>query len=162
MKLILAADRNWAIGNEGDLLCYIPGDLKYFKKVTADKVVVMGRATLESLPNKKPLPNRINYVLTRDENYKVEGAFVVHSYEELKKELEQYEEEDIFIIGGAKVYSDCLPMCDTCYITKIFDEFPADRHFVNLDKNDEFEQVWESDIGEENGIKYQFTEYRRK
>lgn len=162
MKLILAADQNWAIGKDGDLLCHIPGDLRYFREKTKDKVVVMGRATLESLPGAKPLPNRINYVLTTNPEYRVEGAKVVHSYEELAKELEKYQDDEVFIIGGAKVYKECLPMCDTCYITRIFEEFPADRHFVDLDEVNDFKVVWESDVKEENGIKYKFVEYKRK
>ena len=63
MKLILAADRNWAIGKDGDLLCHLPGDLKYFKEKTVGKTVIMGRGTLESLPGKKPLPKRENIIL---------------------------------------------------------------------------------------------------
>ena len=64
MNLILAADKNWALGNEGGLLCHIPGDLKYFKEKTTGKTVVMGRGTLESLPNGRGLPNRHNIVLS--------------------------------------------------------------------------------------------------
>ena len=77
MKLILAADENWAIGRDGGLLCHIPGDLKYFKQRTTGKTVVMGRATLESFPGGKPLPNRKNIVLTRRQDYEKEGALIV-------------------------------------------------------------------------------------
>ena len=162
MKLILATDENWAIGKGGNLLCHIPGDLKFFKEKTLDKTVVMGRATLESLPGKKALPKRNNIVLTTNRDYTVEGATVVHSAEELAKELEKYNTDDVYIIGGEKVYKDYLPLCDTCYITKIFKSFDADRFFVNMDEMKELEITWKSDIQEENGIKYQFTEYKRK
>lgn len=162
MKLILAADRNWAIGKDGGLLCYIPGDLKYFKERTAGKTVVMGRPTLESLPGGKPLPKRENIVLTTREDYQVSGALVVHSEEELDEVLADRDTDEVMIIGGGKVYREFLPKCDTCYITKIYDAFEADTHFVNLDEMPEFEVVWKSEVQEENGHSYQFFEYSRR
>ena len=79
MKLIVAADKNWAIGKDNDLLCHLPGDLKYFKERTTGKTVVMGRKTLESLPGGKPLPKRTNIVLTRDESFEKEGTVINQS-----------------------------------------------------------------------------------
>lgn len=162
MKLILAADQNWAIGNQGGLLCHLSGDLKYFKERTTGKTVVMGRATLESLPGGKPLPNRENIVLSTRTDYAPLGVTVAHSEEELSAVLAGRNTDEVMIIGGGKVYRDFLPKCDTCYITKIYKEFPADTWFVNLDEMDEFEVVWKSEIKEEKGIRYQFFEYRRK
>ncbi|MGN0659764.1 MAG: dihydrofolate reductase [Emergencia sp.] len=162
MKLILAADENWGIGCNGGLLCHIPGDLKYFREKTAGKTVVMGRATLESLPGGRPLPKRENIVLTRCQDYHVEGAAAVHSMEELDRLLEGRDTDDVMIIGGGSVYRQFLDRCDTCYITKIYESFPADTWFVNLDEHPEFEIVWKSDVREENGHRYQFFEYRRK
>ena len=161
MKLIAAVDKNWAIGNKGGLLCHISGDLKYFKERTAGKTVVMGRPTLESLPGAKPLPKRENIILTTRPDYEVPGAAVAHSEEELEQLLEGRDTDDVFIIGGGKVYRDFLDRCNTCYITKIFDKFQADTWFVNLDEREEFTIVWRSDVQEENGIRYQFLEYRR-
>lgn len=162
MKLILAADENWAIGKDGGLLCHLPGDLKFFKEKTQGKTVVMGRPTLESLPGGKPLPKRENIVLTSNQDYHVEGALVVHSEEELMQAVEGRDTDEVMIIGGGKVYRDFLPKCDTCYITKIYEKFEADTWFLNLDEMPEFEVAWKSDIKEENGINYQFFEYRRK
>ena len=99
MNLIVAVDRNWAIGKDNKLLVSIPDDMKFFRETTTGKVVVMGRKTLESFPNSKPLPNRVNIVITRDMNYDAKGAVVVHSKEELDKELEKYNSDDIYIIG---------------------------------------------------------------
>lgn len=161
MKIILAADNNWGIGKDNDLLTHIPSDLKYFKEKTLGKVVVMGRKTLESLPGQKPLPGRINIVLSSDKEYTAE-CMVCHSHEELFKELEKYDTNDIYIIGGAKVYADMLEKCDTYFITKIFKSFDADRYFENLDKRQDIELVCESDKQEYKGIEYKFTEYRRK
>ena len=162
MKLILATDKNWAIGNQGGLLCHLSGDLKYFKERTTGKTVVMGRATLESLPGGKPLPNRENIVLSTRADYAPSGVTVVHSEEELSAVLAGLDSDEVMIIGGGKVYRDFLPKCDTCYITKIYAEFPADTWFVNLDEMPEFEVVWESELQEEKGICYLFFEYRRK
>ncbi|MEE0514950.1 MAG: dihydrofolate reductase [Emergencia sp.] len=161
MKLILAADKNWAIGYKGGLLCHLSGDLKYFKEKTMGKTVVMGRPTLESLPGGKPLPNRENIVLTTRKDYQPEGVTVVHSEAELDELLAGRNPEDVMLIGGGKVYRDFLHKCDTCYITKINGEFPADTWFVNLDELPEFEIVRSSEPMEEKGIGYQFFEYRR-
>lgn len=162
MKLILAADKNWAIGNKGGLLCHLPGDLKFFKEKTTGKTVVMGRGTLESLPGKKPLPKRENIVISSNPDYVVEGATVVHSHEELFEYLKGKDSDEVMVMGGVRVYKDLLPYCDTCYITKIYESFDADTWFVNLDEMPEFEVAWESDLQEENGIEYRFFEYRRK
>ena len=87
---------------------------------------------------------------------------VAHSESELDKALNRYHSDDVFIIGGGKVYRDFLSKCDTCYITKIYEKFEADTWFVNLDEMAEFEVVWQSEVQEEKGIRYQFFEYRRK
>ncbi len=100
MKAILSADRNWGIGNGNKLLVSIPSDMKFFRQTTTGKVVVMGRKTLESFPNGQPLKNRTNIVLTENPDYRVKDAVIVHSKEELLKTLEQYDTEDIYIIGG--------------------------------------------------------------
>ena len=161
MKVIVAVDQNWGIGKDNDLLTHIPGDLKYFKEKTTGKIIVMGRKTLESLPGKKPLPNRTNIVLTSDVNYDA-GCKTCHSYAELQEELKQYDTEEVFITGGAQVYRETLEWCDTFFITKMYDSFDADRFFPNLDEREDMEIVWESEMQEHNGLKYQFLEYRRK
>ena len=161
MNLILAADENWAIGNKGDLLCHLSGDLKYFKKTTTGNTVIMGRKTLESLPGKKGLPGRKNVVLTTDENFSAEGVDAVcHSIEELMQVLNG--EDNAFVIGGAKVYEQLLPLCDTCYITKIYGKFPADAYFVNMDEMKEFKVTWQDELMEDNGITYRFMKYERQ
>lgn len=158
MKLIVAADKNWAIGKDNDLLCHLPGDLKYFKERTTGKTVVMGRKTLESLPGGKPLPKRTNIVLTRDESFEKEGCIIIHSIEDL---LEKYGQEDLMVMGGAEIYTKLLPYCDTCYITEIDKEFEADKYIPNVSADPSFEKVWESDEQLENGITYRFVEYKR-
>ena len=102
MNLIVAVDKNWAIGMNNKLLVSIPQDMKFFRETTKGKVVAMGRKTLESFPGGQPLKNRVNIVLTSDKNYQVKGTVVVHTIEEMVEELKKYEDEEIFVIGGAK------------------------------------------------------------
>lgn len=161
MKLILAADKNWGIGKDNKLLCHLPGDLKFFKEKTTGKTIIMGRKTLESFPGGKPLPNRENIVLTKQPNYIKDGVLVVHSEEELEELLETKDTDNIMVVGGGSIYKQFLDKCNTCFVTKIYKEFEADTFFINLDKREDFEIIWKSDIQEENGIKYQFFEYRR-
>ena len=94
MKIIVAADKNWGIGKDNKLLVSIPADMKMFRQETTGKVCVMGRKTLESFPGGLPLKNRTNIVLTRNENYKVKDAIIVHSIEELMEELKKYYNPD--------------------------------------------------------------------
>lgn len=163
MNLILAADENWNIGKNGDLLCFIPTDLAFFKEKTLNKTVVMGRKTLESLPGGKPLPKRRNIVLTRNKGFSCEGVEVVTCREELKKNIDELPENEVFIIGGGQIYRDFYKECDICYITKIFHKFEdADTSFVNLDEDDDFEARPLSPVHEENGYKFQMFEYVRK
>lgn len=160
MKAIVAVDKNWGIGKNQKLLVHLPGDLKYFKEKTMGKTVVMGRETLESLPGGKPLPGRHNIVLTSDSCYKT-SCPLCHSKEELLGR-EDCQGEDVFIIGGEQIYRQFLPYCDTCYVTKMDKVFSADKFFPDLDASPDFYIAWESEMMEENGVRYQFVEYRRK
>ena len=100
MNLIVAVDEKWGIGKDGGLLAHLPEDMKYFRETTRGRTVVMGRRTLESFPGGKPLKNRVNMVLSRDEAYAPEGVRVYHSVEDVLEALRDCREEDVFIIGG--------------------------------------------------------------
>ena len=138
MNLIAAVDKNWAIGLNNKLLVSIPEDMKFFRQTTTGKVVVMGRKTLESFPNGQPLKNRTNIVLTSNRNYRVNGAIVVYSLEELLKELKKYPSEDIYVIGGESIYRQLVDYCDVAHITKIDYAYNADSWFPNLDEKEEW------------------------
>ena len=97
MNLIAAVDKNWAIGKNNELLVSIPNDMKMFRQMTTGKVVVMGRKTLESFPNGLPLKNRVNIVLTKNQNYQVKGAIIVHSVEEVLEELKKFDLNDVVV-----------------------------------------------------------------
>ncbi len=161
MNLIVAVDKNWGIGKNNKLLTSIPADMKFFVSKTTGNVVVMGRKTLESFPNKKPLKNRVNIVLTRNPDYQVEGAIVVRSDEELQAELAKYDSEKIFVIGGESIYKKMLNMCDVAYVTKIDYAYDADAHFPNLDEMDNWELAEAGDEETYFDLEYAFCTYRR-
>lgn len=162
MNLIVAVDKKWGIGKNNSLLANIPGDMKYFKEHTMGKVVVMGRKTLESMPGSKGLPNRTNYVLTSNKNYQAERAIVVNSEEELFETLKQYDAEDVYLIGGASMYNKYYKLCDKLYITKMQADLGADAFIVNIDEDENYKIVSESEDMTENGITYRFLVYERK
>ena len=161
MNMIVAADKNWAIGNHNELLVSIPSDMKFFRTTTTGKIVVMGRKTLESFPGGLPLKNRINIVLTRNPDYKVKDAVVCHSLEEVLEELKKYPSEDIYIIGGESVYRQFLPYVDTIYMTKIDYAYHADAYFPKLDPA-EWEETECSDEQTYFDLIYYFVRYDRK
>lgn len=162
MKAILAADKNWGIGYNNHLLVSLPSDMKFFRQTTTGKVVVMGRKTLESFPNGMPLKNRTNIVLSGNQNYQVKDAVVVHSEDELMEELEKYDTDDIFVIGGESVYRMMLPHCDTVYVTKIDRAFQADTFFPDLDEMDEWVMTEESEEQTCFDLEFCFTKYERR
>ena len=161
MNLIAAVDRNWGIGKNNKLLVSIPEDMKFFRTTTSGHVVVMGRKTLESFPNAAPLKNRVNIVLSRDLNYKVDGAIVVHSVEELQEKLKNYSSEEIYVIGGESIYRALLPLCDKAFITYIDYEYDADAHFPNLDEMSDWTKTDSSEEQTYFDLEYYFTTYQR-
>lgn len=161
MNLIVNVDKNWAIGLGSKLLVRIPQDMKYFRSMTTGHVVVMGRKTLESFPESKPLPNRVNIVLTRDQSYQAPGALVVHSMEELKEELKKYPEEEVFVIGGGQIYRELLPLCDKAYVTKVDRAFDADVYFPDLDQDPQWKMTKVSEEQTYFDLEYVFAVYER-
>ena len=124
--------------------------------------MVMGRKTLESFPNGQPLKNRTNIVLTSNPDYKVKDAVIVHSKEELLKTLEQYDSENIYIIGGESIYRMMLPYCDTVFVTKIDRAFQADTFFPNLDEMEEWQMTEEGEEQTCFDLEFRFTKYERR
>lgn len=162
MNIIVAADKNWAIGLQNKLLVSIPADMKFFRQTTTGNVVVMGRKTLESFPNGQPLKNRINIVLTSDRSYKVKDAVVVHNLCDLLEELKKYESDDIYVIGGESIYRQLLPYCSLAHVTKIDHEYQADTYFPNLDEDEEWELTGISEEQTYFDLEYVFARYERK
>jgi len=162
MNLIVAVDKNWAIGCNNKLLTSIPADMKFFRETTMGKVVVMGRRTLESFPSGQPLKNRTNIVLTSDKQCEVKDAIVVHTIEALQELLKGYNSEDIFIIGGESVYRQMLPYCDIAYVTKIDYAYAADTYFPNLDEKEEWALTGVTEEQTYFDLEYVYAKYEQK
>lgn len=161
MNLIVAVDKNWAIGKGNKLLVSIPADMKFFRETTKGNIVVMGRKTLESFPQGQPLKNRVNIVISGNKDYKVKGAVVVHSVEEAVEECGKYE-GDVYVIGGESVYRAMLPYCKTALVTKIDHAYEADTYFPNLDEDPEWELTGVSEEQTYFDLEYVFAKYERR
>lgn len=165
MKIIVATEKNWGIGKDNQLLVHLPGDLKFFREQTVGKVIILGRKTLETFPGGKPLPKRVNVIVSSNPDFSKDGCIIASSVEDaVRKALEAAGEggsDAVMVCGGASIYEQMLPLCDTCIITRMDQEFESDRFFPNLDEDPAFEVVWESQPQEENGVTYRFREYRR-
>lgn len=161
MRLIVNVGNNWGIGLKNKLLVRIPNDMKFFRSQTIGKVIVMGRNTLESFPQAQPLAGRTNIVLTTDTAYKVNGATVLHSMEELFEELKKYKEEDVYVVGGESIYRQLLPYCTKAYVTKVNHSYDADAYFPNLDEAPEWKQIEESEEQTYFDLEYVFAVYER-
>ena len=160
MKLIVAVARDWGIGNKGGLLFNAPEDMEFFKNSTLNKVVVMGRKTLLSLPGGNPLKNRINIVMTSDVDFKKEGCIIINSTEALFEELKRYNSDDVFLIGGGKMYNELYPYCSEAYITKFDAILEADTYLHNFDEDKDWLLTYASEIHEHDGLKFIFNTYK--
>ena len=168
MKLIVALDREWGIGYRGKLLATVKDDLAHFRELTVGKTIVYGSSTLRTFPYGRPLKNRINLILSTNPNFKPEGAVVLHSVEELIAYEKAHPEEDIVVVGGASVYKQLMPYCETAYVTRFDASFEKEAYFPNLDENTSWQCISVSEtqysngaIDTEDGMPYSFTEYRR-
>ena len=168
MKLIVAVDREWGIGYRGKLLATVKEDLAHFRELTVGKTVVYGSVTLRTFPNGRPLKDRINLILSTNPNLKPEGAIVLRSVEELIAYEKAHPEENIVVVGGASVYKQLLPYCETAYVTRFDASFKKDAYFPNLDENPSWQCIFVSETHYSNGatdtkdgMPYCFTEYRR-
>lgn len=161
MNLYVTADSNWAIGKGKELLIRIPREQKLFMEETAGKIIVMGRKTLEGKYQGIPVQGRTNIILSENKKLQVKGATVVHSLEALFEELQKYPDEDIYIIGGEKVFSQLLPYCKVAHVTKLDHAYAADKYFTNLDKMPEWKLTAESDELTYFDIAYEFLRYEK-
>ena len=159
MELIVAVYDDWGIGCEGTQPIALSADRKFFREMTRGAMVIAGRKTVGDFPGGKPLPGRMNVVLSR-QNIELPGFTVVHSPEEAVALAEKAERA--MVIGGGTVYRQMLPWCDKAIITKVQCTCPCDTWFPNLDEMEDWilEEVLQS--GEENGIAYEMCVYTKK
>lgn len=161
MNIIVTVDERWAIGNHDKLLVQIPRNQKLLMEETAGKVVVIGRKALQNFPQGLPLQGRTTIVLSKSRSFQVKGATVVHSVEDLLRELKKYRDEDIFVVGGESIFAQLLPYCNVAHVTKIDHAYAANKYFTNLDKEPGWAITAESDEQTYFDIAYAFLKYER-
>ncbi len=159
MKAIFHCDKHWGIGKSNDLMFSLPKDMKFFRETTTGKIVVMGRNTLFSFPNGKPLKNRINIVLSPND---IDGVRTAHDLDELFEEIKKYPPDDVFVIGGASVYRTLIPYCTEVLVTKVDADGGADVFVPDLDLDPNFECFSESDPVEDNGYITRYCLYKNQ
>lgn len=155
MFAIAAVSQNWGIGKDNHLLFRISADMKRFRELTEGRTVLMGRKTLQSLPGGKGLPRRRNIVLTANSDFAAPDAETAHT----PVQAVFTAGEEAAVIGGESVYRLFLPLCERVYITKVFADAEADTFFPDLDADPHWRVEKESEIFEENGLRYQFVDY---
>ncbi|MGB4609535.1 MAG: dihydrofolate reductase [Saccharofermentanales bacterium] len=169
MIAIVNTDPKWGIGKAGALQVHISQDLQRFKKMTVGKVIIYGSKTMQTYPQGKPLPNRTNIILTRNPRPEMAGAYLADSVdnlletvEELKKDCD-FQDDDFIVVGGESIYKLLMPFCTDCHVTRIDQELPADSYFPNLDTDDEWELVNQSDwlTDTKNNLKFCYLHYQR-
>ena len=160
IKAIVAVDENGAIGRQGDLLCHLPADMRHFKEMTMGHSIVMGRKTFESFP-RRPLPGRQNLVITRSAGWQYPGVTVAHS---LEQAIAMAETDTVFIIGGAQIYEQALPVVDVLHLTLIHARWAsADVYFPALDPNQWQEVEREHHTSDHrNAYEYDFITLKRR
>ena len=158
IRAIVHADKEWGIGKDNDMMFSLPADMKFFRQTTLGHTVVMGGNTLRSFPGGNPLKNRVNIVLSRGQVR--DDCVIVRSYDELFKELKKRKDEDIYIIGGGEIYKALLPYCDEALVTKVDEVGGATVFFPNLDKDENFTLIYQSEPIDDNGHTIRFTTYK--
>jgi dihydrofolate reductase len=160
ISIIVAIAANSAIGKNNDLLWHISSDLKRFKKITVGRTVIMGKKTYESLP-KRPLADRVNIVITDDPDDNFPGCITVRSVEEALSHIRT--DEESFVIGGASVYRQFLPVADRLYLTLVHKDFEGDVFFPEIDFR-EWDVVSSEDLPFDDnlGFSYSYVTYQRK
>lgn len=165
-RIIAAVDRNWGIGNKGQMLTVIPADQKLFRQKTMGKIIVMGYKTFLTFPAQRPLDGRINIILTKKKNLSIKGAEICGNVEdaltlidELKRE-KHLTDEDVIIIGGESIYRHFFPFCDAAQITWIDFSYVADTHMVDLEKEG-WKLTKRSDEQTFFNLCYEFREYKK-
>nr|AIA14771.1 Dihydrofolate reductase [uncultured bacterium] len=151
ISIIAALSKNYVIGKDNKIPWNIPSDVKRFREITKNHVIIMGRKTYESIG--KPLPHRTNIVVTSNPNYQAEGTIVCHSLNEAIDIAKEIEEDEIFIIGGGKIYEEVLPITDKLYLTIVDTQVEGDASFPHYDQ---FKNITLQEEHEENNYKFTY------
>ncbi len=159
--LIASVAKNRVIGKDGSQPLYIKGDLKHFQSLTTGHVVVMGRKTYESILSKlgKPLPKRMNVVVTREKEFDASGCMVCHSVEEALRVARQHAGK-VYVIGGQQLFEQTLPFADVLELTEIDADLEGDVYFPEFSTR-EWKEVSRGPLMSEGGVSYSFATYKR-
>ena len=158
MELIVAVFDDWGIGKDGTQPVALSADRKFFRETTKGSMVIVGRKTLADFPGGRPLPNRVNVVLTR-QDVEIPDVVICHSPEEAVELAKSAQRA--MVIGGGSVYKQLLPYCDTAYITKVHITPESDTFFPNLDEDAHWKMAEVLQSGEEDGIRYEMCLYKK-
>ena len=159
ISFVAAMGKNKVIGKDNSLPWSLPADMKHFRNLTTGKPIIMGRKTFESIG--KPLPNRINIIITRDQNYKAEGCTIAHSTDEALTAAGNAEE--VMVIGGAQIYKEFLPKANKMYLTIIDTDFEGDTYFPDYNVEEWKETAYEEyERDAENPYDYSFITLEKK
>ncbi|NCA97762.1 MAG: dihydrofolate reductase [Clostridia bacterium] len=161
MDAIVAVDLAWGIGYRDDLLFRIKADLKRFKEMTSGQIVILGRKTLATFPGGRPLPSRINLVVSRNRSLEINGATVCHNREEVLAAVARHPDKHVYVIGGSSIYREFLPDCHRVYVTRIHRQQQADTYFPNLDEMPAWQCVLTEPDLEENGLVFNYRVYEK-
>ncbi|UOQ85833.1 dihydrofolate reductase [Gracilibacillus salinarum] len=161
ISLLFAMGSNRVIGKDNDLPWHLPKDLKFFKDVTMNQTIIMGRKTFESMNG--PLPKRDNIIVTRDKDYTARNSQVIHSIADIQQLNEEQPDKEWFVIGGEYIFEQVLPFADRIYMTYIDEAFDGDTFFPEFDESDWHQTKKEKGIKDENNnYDYYFITYDRK
>jgi dihydrofolate reductase len=164
VSLIVAASENHVIGKDNDLIWHLPKDMKHFKETTQGHFVIMGRKNFESIPHKyRPLPNRTNVVITRQDSYEAEGCIVVNSVEEALSKAKEANDTEPFIIGGGEIYRLALEnnLVDRIYLTRVHKNYAGDTFFPKLNGNWRLISTEKHNTDEKHLCDYSFEVYEK-
>jgi dihydrofolate reductase len=156
VSIIAAIDENGGLGKNNQLLFKIPADLEHFKEITSGHPVIMGRKTFDSIG--QPLLDRTNIIVTRIQDYQVNGCLVAHSIEEAIEMAHKEDSQEVFVIGGGQIYEQAIDLADKLYLTIVEGEHEADTFFPDYS---EFKKVISEEKHESDGYKYRFLELER-
>jgi len=138
LSIIVAVSENGVIGKDNKLIWSLPADMKFFKEKTTGHFIITGRKNYESIPEKfRPLPNRTNIVITRQKNYHAPGTIIVSSIPEALEYAKKHsDKEEVFVIGGAEIFNQVLPICNKVYLTWVHERFEGDVFFSPLSEKE--------------------------
>ena len=161
ISLIVAASENNAIGKNNQLLWHLPNDLKFFKNTTWGMPVIMGRKTFESV--NKPLPGRINIVITRQADWKVAGVIVAKNLQDALKKAVETNCKEAFVIGGGEIYRWAMSIADIIYLTRVHAQLEGDTFFPLINETDwELESNQDFSADEKHAYAYSFQKWRKR